>query len=186
MPVAKYKSSRAKWRAIAKISLLSRGFVPNYPNEIPINPRMFIEVFPYHVIFDPSMKVHQSGISIQQLMPSIRNRSSDMEDYFTLLYPRCTDLTYLNVQRFIRSPFILEMRREKMQKTWTKRPPLLIKGACLFFLRIFVIQILKHLWLGNICFIWFCVVFLQGKCFIWGITAPSFSWRHLISGLGRT
>lgn len=144
MPVAKYKSSRAKWRAIAKISLLSRGFVPNYPNEIPINPRMFIEVFPYHVIFDPSMKVHQSGISIQQLMPSIRNRSSDMEDYFTLLYPRCTDLTYLNVQRFIRSPFILEMRREKMQKTWTKRPPLLIKGDC-FFRRNFVIQILKHL-----------------------------------------
>lgn len=132
MPVAKYKSSRAKWRAIAKISLLSRGFVPNYPNEIPINPRMFIEVFPYHVIFDPSMKVHQSGISIQQLMPSIRNRSSEMKDFFTLLYPRCTDLTYLNVQRFIRSPFILEMRREKMQKTWTKRPPLLIKGDFLF------------------------------------------------------
>lgn len=129
LPVAKYKSSRAKWRAIAKISLLSRGFVPNYPEEIPINPRMFIEVFPYHVIFDPSMKVHQSGISIQQLMPSIRNRSSEMKDYFHLRYPRCTDLTYANIQHFIRSPFILEMRREKMQKTWTKRPPLLIKGV---------------------------------------------------------
>lgn len=129
LPVAKYKSSRAKWRAIAKISLLSRGFVPNYPEEISINPRMFIEVFPYHVIFNPSMKVHQSGISIQQLMPSIRNRSSEMKDYFLLRYPRCTDLTFDNIQRFIRSPFILEMRRERMQKTWTKRPPLLIKGT---------------------------------------------------------
>ncbi|XP_062600671.1 guanylate cyclase soluble subunit beta-2-like [Saccostrea cucullata] len=134
LPVAKYKSSRAKWRAIARISLLSRGFVPNYPEEIPINPRMFIEVFPYHVIFNTSMKVHQSGISIQQLMPSIRIRSSEMKDYFLLRYPRCTDLTYDNIQRFIRSPFILELRRERMQKTWTKRPPLLIKGQ-MFHLR---------------------------------------------------
>ena len=128
LPVNKYRSARAKWKAIAKISLLARGFVPNYPDAISINPRMFIEVFPYHVILDSSMNVHQSGIKIQQLMPSIRNRSAEMKDFFRMKYPRFTEMTFENLKKFIMTPFILELRKERMSKDWTKRPPLLIKG----------------------------------------------------------
>ncbi|KAK3095418.1 hypothetical protein FSP39_014447 [Pinctada imbricata] len=128
LPVNKFRSARAKWKAIAKISLLSRGFVPNYPDAISINPRMFIEVFPYHVIFDSTMNVHQSGIKIQQLMPSIRNRSADLKDFFKLKFPRFTDLSFENMKKFIMTPIILELRRERMSKEWTRRPPLMIKG----------------------------------------------------------
>ncbi|KAJ8310639.1 hypothetical protein KUTeg_012504 [Tegillarca granosa] len=134
LPVAKYRSARAKWRAIAKVSLLSRGFVPNYPQEIAINPRMFIEVFPYHLIFDPEMKIYQSGLKIQQMMPTIRNRQAEVPKYFRLKYPTHTDFNFENIKKFVMCPFVLEPRKEKMEREWKDRPVLSLKGQ-MFMLR---------------------------------------------------
>ncbi|XP_071165575.1 guanylate cyclase soluble subunit beta-2-like [Mytilus edulis] len=129
LPLAKFRSAKAKWRAIARITLLSRGFVPNYPEQNFINPRMFIEVFPYHLILNEEMKVIQSGIKIQQMMPLIRSsRTADVQLFFNLLYPRHTDFTYENVKKFIMCPFVLEFKRDKLVKDWKKRPLLSLKG----------------------------------------------------------
>lgn len=89
---------------------------------------MFIEIFPYHVIFDTEMKIVQSGIKIQMLSPNIRSRQAVLTDYFLLRYPNCVDLSYKNLERFIMCPFILEMRRENMEKEWTDKPALQLKG----------------------------------------------------------
>lgn len=129
LPLAKFRSAKAKWRAIARITLLSRGFVPNYPEQNFINPRMFIEVFPYHLILNEEMKVIQSGIKIQQMMPLIRSsRTAEVQLFFNLLYPRHTDFTYENVKKFIMCPFVLEFKRDKLVKDWKKRPLLSLKG----------------------------------------------------------
>lgn len=129
LPMARFRSAKAKWRAIARITLLSRGFVPNYPEQNFINPRMFIEIFPYHLILNEEMKVIQSGIRIQQMMPLIRSsRTADVNLFFNLLYPRHTDFTYENVKKFIMCPFALEFKREKLAKEWKKRPLLVLKG----------------------------------------------------------
>lgn len=130
LPLARFRSAKAKWRAVARITLLSRGFVPNYPEQNFINPRMFIEIFPYHLILNEEMKVIQSGIRIQQMMPLIRSaRTADVNSFFQLIYPRHTDFTYENIKKFIMSPFAVEFKREKLAKEWKKRPLLVLKGT---------------------------------------------------------
>ncbi|KAL4219763.1 hypothetical protein ACF0H5_020177 [Mactra antiquata] len=128
LPLMKKRSAKAKWRIAAKITALHKGFVPNYPQVSPVNPRMFIEIFPYHVIIDKDMKIVQSGIKIQMMMPSIRNRHANLANYFTIRYPNCVDLRYENIQHFVQSPFVLEMKKTEMEKDWTDRPPVQIKG----------------------------------------------------------
>ena len=128
LPLARKRSVKSKWRMVARITALHRGFVPNYPEILPINPRMFIEIFPYHVIFDTELKAVQSGIRIQMLAPNIRTRQAYIPDFFFLRYPNCVDLTYENIERFVSCPFILEMRRENMDKEWVDKPALQLKG----------------------------------------------------------
>lgn len=124
----KKKSARAKWRMAAKITVLHRGFVPNYPETLAINPRMFIEMFPFHIVFDSDMKIVQSGMKIQIMMPTIRSRQALVTDFFTIRYPNCTDLNYKNIGRFVMCPFILELNKDVMDREWTDRPALKIKG----------------------------------------------------------
>lgn len=107
---------------------MHKGFVPNYPQISPINPRMFIEICPYHLIIDAEMKIVQSGIKIQMMMPNIRNRHATVTNYFTLRYPNCVDLSFENIKRFVQSPFVLEMKKDEMEKDWTEKPPIQIKG----------------------------------------------------------
>lgn len=140
LPLVKKRSVKSRWRMLAKITALHRGFVPNYPESLAINPRMFIEIFPYHVIFDTEMKVVQSGIRIQMLVPSIRSRHANLDDFFVLRYPNCVDLNYDNIERFVLCPFILELRRDNMAKDWQEKPALQLKGnfgvvksECFFF-----------------------------------------------------
>ena len=124
----KKQTAQSRWKMMVRISLLRRGFIPNYPETLALNPRMFIEIFPYHLVFDVDMKIVQSGIKIQMLMPTIRSRQAVLTDFFTLRYPSCVDLTYENVQRFIACPFMLECKNNKLGIAWTDRPALQIKG----------------------------------------------------------
>jgi len=129
LPLMRKKSVKAKWRIAAKITAMHKGFVPNYPESTPINPRMFIEIFPYHLIFDNEMKIVQSGIKIQMLMPEIRSRQALLSTFFTLRYPNNVDLTYENIKRFVLCPFVLEFTRENMEREWVDRPALQLKGT---------------------------------------------------------
>ncbi|KAH3811420.1 hypothetical protein DPMN_139830 [Dreissena polymorpha] len=112
----------------SKITLLHCGFVPIYPENLAINPRMFIEIFQYHLLVDNDFKIEQSGIKIQTLIPSIRSRQALLTDYFLIRYPNCVDLTYTNIERFICCPFVLEFRKETMKREWVDRPSLQLKG----------------------------------------------------------
>ncbi|KAK3604651.1 hypothetical protein CHS0354_007194 [Potamilus streckersoni] len=127
LPLVKARGARGKWKAVAKISILHKGFVPNYPDSLLVNPRMFIEIFPFHLIFDSEMKVHQSGVRIQHMMPTIRNRLAFVTDYFTLRYPNFVDFTYENIKRFVRTPFILEFNKYKLEKEWADKHSIQVK-----------------------------------------------------------
>ena len=128
LPLQRKRSVHARWKMVAQISRLHRGFIPNYPESMAINPRMFIEIFPFHVMFDVDMKIVQSGIRIQMLMPAIRSRHETLTNFFTLRYPSCVDLTYENIQRFVCCPFTLEFKKDKLDQKWKDRPALQIKG----------------------------------------------------------
>ncbi|KAH3811328.1 hypothetical protein DPMN_139739 [Dreissena polymorpha] len=150
LPLMRKKSVISRWRMAAKITLLHRGFVPNYPETLAINPRMFIEIFPYHLIVDKDLKIEQSGIKIQTLMPSIRSRQALLTDYFLIRYPNCVDLTYTNIERFICCPFVLEFRKENMKREWVDRPSLQLKGQ-MFLLRdsgffVYIASPIAHCW----------------------------------------
>lgn len=128
LPLNRKKSVQTRWRIAAKITAMHKGFVPNYPQNLPINPRMFIEIFPYHVIVDKELKIVQSGMKIQMLMSNIRSRQAVLTDFFTIRYPNCVDLTYKNIERFVVCPFILELRKDAMEQEWANSPALQIKG----------------------------------------------------------
>lgn len=129
LPLMRKKSVKTRWRIAAKITAMHKGFVPNYPQILPINPRMFIEIFPYHVVFDNDMEIVQSGMKIQMLMQGVRSRNALLTDYFTIRYPNCVDLTYANIERFVFCPFVLELRKDSMEREWIDRPALQIKGS---------------------------------------------------------
>ncbi|WAR27241.1 GCYB2-like protein [Mya arenaria] len=110
LPLNRKTSVQARWKIAAKITAMHRGFVPNYPETLAINPRMFIEMFPYHM-----------------LMPSIRSRQAVLSDFFQVRWPSCVDLNYENIGRFVLCPFILEFRRDAMEREWNDRPALQLK-----------------------------------------------------------
>ncbi|XP_021349770.1 guanylate cyclase soluble subunit beta-2-like [Mizuhopecten yessoensis] len=134
LPLNKYRSAKAKWKAIAKISLFSRGFVASYPHQSAINPKMFIDVFPYHLVFDSDMKLYQTGVRLQKMMPSIRSRMAKVTDFFTLKYPRCTDFTFENIKNFIMCPFILEVQKDRLAKDFLHYGPFQVKGQMFFLM----------------------------------------------------
>ncbi|XP_060563345.1 guanylate cyclase soluble subunit beta-2-like [Ruditapes philippinarum] len=150
LPLNRKKTVKARWRIAVKITAMHKGFVPNYPPSLPINPRMFIEIFPYHVTLDKDLKIVQSGLKLQILMPNIRSRQALLTDFFTIRYPNCVDLTYKNIERFVLCPFILELRKDAMEENWSDRPALQIKGQ-MFLLRdngfyVFIASPVAHSW----------------------------------------
>ena len=54
----------AKWRSLAKMSVLYGGFRPKYPNKLSVDGMTFCDVFPYHVAFDSSMAVVHAGTNV--------------------------------------------------------------------------------------------------------------------------
>lgn len=131
MPISKGRAAKAKWKALARIILLSKAFVPTFPAVLELSARLFSEIFPFHIMFDNNMKIKQLGLQIQQMMPDIRNPSI-VTEYFEIQYPHSVDLSFENVKKFINTPFVLKLRADKMNKTWVKARPLLeVKGKYL-------------------------------------------------------
>ena len=54
-----------KWKSAAKMTMLFGGFQPQYPAQLSIDPAVFCDSFPYHVVFNQTMNVLHCGTKLQ-------------------------------------------------------------------------------------------------------------------------
>ena len=67
LPLNKAKVTQAKWKALAKVSMLRKTFEPVFPEKIDVDARMFCRAFPYHVVFNREMQVVHCGVKVSVL-----------------------------------------------------------------------------------------------------------------------
>ena len=65
LPLNRRNVVTAKWKSAVKMSVLFGGFHPQYPAELSIDPTVFCDSFPYHVVFNHDMNVIHCGTKIQ-------------------------------------------------------------------------------------------------------------------------
>ncbi|CAH1781642.1 unnamed protein product [Owenia fusiformis] len=118
----------AKWRASGQIAAIYGGFTPTYPEKMAIDAKTFCNVFPYHVIFDESLHIRGSGISMQQLMPEIRDTGASISTFFKQIYPHHMDFTFENIKKYINTPFHMETKHAKMNDKWGNKPMVILRG----------------------------------------------------------
>ena len=64
LPLNRKRAIHAKWKSVAKMSVLYGGFVPQYPQALSISVKIFCNAFPYHIVFNTNMFVIHSGIKV--------------------------------------------------------------------------------------------------------------------------
>ena len=79
LPLNRAKATRAKWKALAKVSMLKRagggdgggdgGFVPTVPASLGVDASVFCRAFPYHLVLDHTLKVVHAGVKVSELLP---------------------------------------------------------------------------------------------------------------------
>lgn len=65
LPLNRAKAIKAKWKSLAKLSVLYGGFTPQYPITLSVNSKTFCNAFPYHILFNNSLNVVHSGIKVR-------------------------------------------------------------------------------------------------------------------------
>ena len=84
-------------------------FVPSY-EEWPVNQHFFQRNFPFHVIFGHDMVITHMGNSIKRLYPSAVGSGRKLTDYFTVVRPAISALTYHSISKRDHSEFILQTK----------------------------------------------------------------------------
>lgn len=128
LPVNKARAAKAKWKSIARMTMLSGEFTPAFPSNLSLDPSSFCTAFPYHMVFNKDMHVVHSGVKIQECMPGIRSLLARGDFYFDLLHPPQVDFTFENIKKFINTPFVVRCKKAKMKKDWGFRPLLILRG----------------------------------------------------------
>ena len=65
LPINKAKGFQAKWKAVARMSMLRGVFRPEYPEEVALIGKTFCDAFPYHVVYNSSMEVVHTGTKVR-------------------------------------------------------------------------------------------------------------------------
>ena len=78
LPLNRAKATRAKWKALAKVSMLKRagggdgggdgGFVPTVPASLGVDASVFCRAFPYHLVLDHTLKVVHAGVKVSDCL----------------------------------------------------------------------------------------------------------------------
>uniref|UniRef100_A0A3B4APZ5 guanylate cyclase n=1 Tax=Periophthalmus magnuspinnatus TaxID=409849 RepID=A0A3B4APZ5_9GOBI len=89
-----------------------RSCTPCYPERLWIEEKSFCNAFPFHLVFDANLKVHQVGVNIYKFFPGLLSDSATVDQYFTLVHPQVT-FTIESIRQFINSQFVLESCGER-------------------------------------------------------------------------
>ena len=71
-----------------------------------LTPKMFCDVFPFHVVFDRNLIIQQCGVNIKKFRPTTQV-GSKARDVFQLIKPHIP-FTFQSIQRFINASFLLK------------------------------------------------------------------------------
>ncbi|XP_060092617.1 guanylate cyclase soluble subunit beta-2-like [Heteronotia binoei] len=123
---------KSYWDIVRQAMKFQRGdslynFEPHFPEKLWIEERTFCYTFPFHIVFDKTLKIKQAGVNIQKFVPRLQTIGTRLDKYFTIVHPQVT-FTIFSIRRFINSQFVLKVRRDKLPKSWNQRPLLKLRG----------------------------------------------------------
>ncbi|XP_071064219.1 guanylate cyclase soluble subunit beta-2-like [Dasypus novemcinctus] len=110
---------------------LTNIFEPIYPERLWIEEKTFCNAFPFHLVFDESLRVKQAGVNIQKYVPGLQNQKTRVDEYFCIVHPQVT-FNIFSICKFINSQFVLKTRREMMPEAWKKQPTLKLRGQMIW------------------------------------------------------
>ncbi|XP_047450706.1 guanylate cyclase soluble subunit beta-2-like [Mugil cephalus] len=121
--------------AAARSSVVSgrllKGFEPVYPTTLNIDLKTFCHAFPFHIVFDEQLVVHQAGVNLQKIVPGLQTMRIHLDQYFSIVHPEVT-FTISSIRKFINSHFVLQTRRDMMPEAWKDRPMLQLRGQMIW------------------------------------------------------
>ncbi|KAL8593726.1 hypothetical protein ACOMHN_036270 [Nucella lapillus] len=71
-----------------------------------ISPATFCSAFPFHVMFDRQLKIHQAGTSITRVIPKIGHQQCRMTDLFQMIRP-IMDLDFTHILSHINTVYVI-------------------------------------------------------------------------------
>ncbi|GAA6234425.1 guanylate cyclase soluble subunit beta-2-like [Lates japonicus] len=131
-----FSMHRSHWETIRGLVRLGkgkllRGFEPVYPMTLNIDLKTFCHAFPFHIVFDDQLVVHQAGVNLQRIVPGLQTMSICLDQYFSIVHPEVT-FTISSIRKFINSHFVLQTRRDMMPEAWRDRPMLQLRGQMIW------------------------------------------------------
>ena len=77
LPLNRAKAGKAKWKAVVKMTMLKRSFLPSYPSTLGVDGVVFCRVFPFHFVVDRALKIVRGlqginlvGMDLVEVAPS--------------------------------------------------------------------------------------------------------------------
>ncbi|XP_012860528.2 guanylate cyclase soluble subunit beta-2-like [Echinops telfairi] len=127
---------RSRWNLVRSIVMFGKGHLMNtfeaaYPERLWIEVKTFCNAFPFHVVFDESLRVKQAGVNIQKFVPGLQTQKIQLDDYFSIIHPQVT-FNISNICKFINSQFVLKTRRKMMPEAWKMKPTLKLRGQMIW------------------------------------------------------
>ncbi|XP_028320850.1 guanylate cyclase soluble subunit beta-2 [Gouania willdenowi] len=106
---------------------LLRGFEPVYPQCLNIDLKTFCHVFPFHIVFDEQLVIHQAGVNLQRIVPGLQTMGVHLDQYFNIIHPEVT-FTISSIRKFINSHFVLETNKDMIPEAQRNKPMLQLRG----------------------------------------------------------
>uniref|UniRef100_A0A8D1XG31 guanylate cyclase n=1 Tax=Sus scrofa TaxID=9823 RepID=A0A8D1XG31_PIG len=127
---------KSRWEVVRRIVMfgkrhLRNTFEPIYPERLWIEERTFCNAFPFHLVFDASLRVKQAGVNIQKYIPGLRTPKIRLDTYFSIVHPPVA-FDIFSICQFINSPFVLKARGERLPEAGRSRPPLKLRGQMIW------------------------------------------------------
>ncbi|XP_077985261.1 guanylate cyclase soluble subunit beta-2-like [Glandiceps talaboti] len=98
-----------------------------YPVRVLIDPETFCKSFPFHIVFDQSMTIQQSGANLQKLCPAIKSPRARLDEFIVMQHPQIP-IEMSSLRKFINMIFMVDLRKDKMAETLKDKPTLSLRG----------------------------------------------------------
>ncbi|KAM5277838.1 guanylate cyclase soluble subunit beta-2-like [Hipposideros larvatus] len=136
LSVSLHAVNKSRWEVVRRIVTFGKGhllniFVPIYPERLWMEEKTFCNAFPFHIVFDESLRVKQAGVNIQKYVPGLQNQNIQLDEYFSIIHPQVT-FNIFSICKFINSQFVLKTRRERMPGAWKHQPTLKLRGQMIW------------------------------------------------------
>nr|XP_035936807.1 guanylate cyclase soluble subunit beta-2-like [Halichoerus grypus] len=127
---------KSHWEIVRNIVMFGKGhlvntFVPVYPERLSIEQKTFCNAFPFHIVFDESLRLKQAGVNIQKYVLRLQTQKIQLDEYFSIIHPQVT-FNIFSICKFINSQFVLKAQRERMPEAWKSPPALKLRGQMIW------------------------------------------------------